>query len=92
MSPATYSKPQANNASTLTTTTVVMPTRAKSSIQAPSTMPPQTNTVPGSTGSTVPAKPSKIKATHNIHKKVITKIGPRGQNRARIDFHVGVSD
>ena len=69
-----------------------MPTRVKSSIHAPSTMPPQTNTVPGKTGSTVPAKPSKTKAADKIHNKVISKINPRGKKKPLTVNHMDLSD
>jgi len=35
-------------------------------------MPAHTSKVPGSTGSTVPAKPNTIKTTHNTHSNVIS--------------------
>ena len=36
-------------------------------------MPPHTSTVPGTTGSTVPARPNTIKAAHKTQSKVISK-------------------
>jgi hypothetical protein len=54
-------------------------------------MPPQTNMVPGKTGSTVPAKPNKTKAADNIHNKVISKINPRGRNKLHTVSHMDLS-
>jgi hypothetical protein len=45
-------------------------------------MPPHTSTVPGNSGSTVPAKPKTIKAIDKTHIKVISK--GTFQNRAGI--------
>ena len=56
----------------------------KSSIQAPSTMPPQTSKVPGSTGNTVPARPSTSSmAAHNTHSNVVSMISTVKSARTR---------
>lgn len=55
-------------------------------------MPPQTSTVPGSMGRTVPASPNRIKAAHKVHNKVISRTSPRGQRKPHIFRQVTLPD